>query len=480
MKDVVVWIVDDEPAICWSLRKAVESKGFRTTVYSNAEDAIAAAKDLFLPCDVIITDIRLPKRDGFSVAEIVRLVRPETPVILMTAFGDLATALRATKTEVFEYLVKPFDLKDALLAIDKALLHRGRGTNQADFSLSILESLLLGKSPLIQQVYKEIGIAARNHYPILIVGDEGAPLESVASAIHRNSERASKPFLSVTPTTISLASLEREFVGSAQRDRSGESLKTGLLGLVGEGTLFIEEIADLPKSVQLQLLRVLEQGHYLPFDATDSAPFQGRVIASTTRELAELVQASEFDARLEQRLQVHRIELPPLDSRREDTVEIAKALLARAHPEGIELAPDGEEWLMNQSWPGDVRQLRNGVERAAATTQSTFLLAKDLEVAFQFIEARQLSYKSQEDTQNGSIGIAIRAWLNGYLEKGEVLGPASPNEFGMVYEDFLTVVEPPLLKEMFSRCQYNRAATAAKLGMHRSTLRQKMRKYELD
>ncbi|XZE43261.1 sigma-54-dependent transcriptional regulator [Pirellulaceae bacterium SH467] len=479
----VVWIVDDEPAICWSLRKAIEAHGLRTSVYSNAESAIQSSADSQLPCDVLVTDIRLPKKDGFSVAEAFYQHRPHVPIILMTAFGDLDTAVKAMRAKVFEYLVKPFDLKDALRAIDKAMAERDQPTVAIDFSLSIQEALLLGKSPRIQQVYRQIAVASQSEQPVLITGPEGAPLESVASAIHRNSDRAAQPFLSILPSTISLSALEREFVGCAFLESSKDSiksrtLKTGLLGLVGQGTLFIEEVADLPRSVQLQLLRVLDQGSYLPFDSHQALPFQGRVIVSSTRELRDLVEQGEFDPHLERRLQVLRIEVPSLGSRQEDATEIAEALAARCRVDGMRIEADGKAWIAEQEWPGDVRQLRNTVERAAVASHGNALNAEDLRKAATVLDARNAPRMVGSRQSEVELTSAVKHWLLDHLSQQE--GANSEEEHGMLYEDFLAVVEPPLLEELFHRLQFNRAATAAKLGLHRSTLRQKMRKYEID
>ncbi|MCU0715255.1 MAG: sigma-54 dependent transcriptional regulator [Pirellula sp.] len=479
----VVWIVDDEPAICWSLRKAVESHGLRAQVFSNAENAIEALQSSPAQCDVLITDIRLPKKDGFSVAEACYQQREDVPIILMTAFGDLDTAVKAMRSKVFEYLVKPFDLKDALQAIDKAIAVRGTPSTPADFSLSIQESLLLGHSPGVQQLYRQIAIAAQSEQPVLIAGPEGAPLESVASAIHRHSSRSSQAFLSILPTTISLSALEREFVGSAMIDPLRESmksapLKTGLLGLVGEGTLFIEEVADLPRSVQLQLLRVLDHNCYLPFDSQQTLPFRGRVLVSSTRELSDLVEQGEFDPHLQRRLQVHRIDVPPLGSRREDAVDIALALAARCRANGLPISTDGKEWILEQEWKGDVRELRNTVEHAAVVSHGSLLNSEDLRKAATALRARQTPRAIADRQTEREVASAVKHWLTEYLSQHE--SSQGEGEFGMLYEDFLSVVEPPLLHELFHRLQFNRAATAAKLGMHRSTLRQKMRKYEID
>jgi two-component system nitrogen regulation response regulator GlnG len=482
LKTPVAWIVDDEPAICWSLRKALENRGVRVRIFSDAESAIQALRSGDQPCDTIITDVRLPQADGFSVVEAIAKVRPGTPVVVMTAFGDLSTAVKAMKAHVFEYLVKPFDLQDAIRTIEKAMesvfaTSRTLPQQTIDFTVPIHEVLLLGNSAAIQQTYRQIAIASRSTQPVLITGPDGAPIESVAASIHRHSERSQRPFLSVKPASIPVENVELEFVGNIQDDPRGETLKTGLFGLAGEGSLFISEAFDLPGSVQSQLLRVLEDFLYTPHGSGKTLRCSARMLIGTHHELED---HEEFDASLLQRLRVMQIDVPSLGSRREDAVLVAQAIANRLNTicgDGT-FTPSALHWISTQEWPGDVRQLRNVVEKAIALYPNQPLDLSNVREAYAYIEIRSLRQPADE-ARNRSIATIVQEWLNTKLSE-QCTEPGDGNEFGMLYDEFLALVEPPLLEELLKRLAHNRAATATKLGLHRSTLRQKMRRYGID
>lgn len=482
MKPPVAWIVDDEPAICWSLRKALENRGVRVSVFSDAESAIQALRCEEQPCDTIITDVRLPHADGFCVVDAVAKFRPGVPVVLMTAFGDLSTAVKAMKASVFEYLVKPFDLQDAIRTVEKAIDSVAVGSlipqqNTIDFTVPINEVLLLGNSAAIQQTYRQIAIASRSTQPVLITGPDGAPIESVAASIHRHSERSQRPFLSVKPASIPIENLELEFVGNVQDDPGGGTLKTGLFGLAGEGSLFICEVFDLPGSVQSQLLRVLEDSFYTPHGSGTTLHCSARMLIGTHHELEK---HEEFDPSLLQKLRVMQIDVPPLSYRKEDAVLIAQAIGNRLNQKCANgtFTPSALYWMSTQEWPGDVRQLRNVVEKAIALYPNQPLDLSNVREAFEHIEVRKLGQPADE-ARNRSIAVIVKEWLNGKLSE-ETVESGSSTEFGMLYDEFLALVEPPLLEEMLKRSAHNRAATAARLGLHRSTLRQKMRRYGID
>lgn len=476
----MIWVVDDEPAICWSLKKALEKEDAMVRTFSNAEDAIEAIKQPQWACDLVITDLRLPRADGFSVVDAVTESKPHVPVIMITAFGDLSTAIEAMRTSVAEYLPKPFDLNDIKRAIRKAFA-RSSGNSQptANYQISISEALLLGHSKAIQEVYKWIGLAARSNVPVLISGPDGSPLESVAAAIHKNSERNDAPFLPLTPASIPLNSLERELVGSVYDENGSDGLRTGLLGLVGAGTLYISEVADLPKNAQHQLLRVLDEGAYTPFGTTLCVNCNARVILATTRELNELVKTEEFLPELECRLRTFAIRIPPLRERTEDAVPIAQALLHRLSPDqSLHLHESAKAWLQSQDWRGDVRELRYVVEKAGGQQLRGLIDAADLELARQSLR-EPTGLLSHSDTID-ALKQVICKWVDEWLSSESSKMAPTDEEFGILYEEFLAVVEKPFLEEVFRRLHGNRVVTASKLGLHRSTLRQKMRRYGID
>jgi len=481
VKDKVIWVVDDEPAICWSLKKALERENATVRTFSNAEDDIEALRQPPLQCDLIITDLRLPRGDGFSIIDAVSKTVPNIPVIMITAFGDLSTAVEAMRTPVAEYLPKPFDLNDIKRAINKALARNSEPSLPAiNSQISIGEALLLGQSKAMQDVYKWIAIAARSEVPVLLIGPEGAPFESVAAAIHKNSERKDAPFLPVTPASIPLQSLERELVGATYDDNGSDDLRTGLFGLAGYGSLYLSEVADLPKNAQHQLLRVLDDGTFTPFGSMLCMKCNARIIMATTRELNELIKTEEFSPDLERRLKTFSIRIPPLRDRPEDCIPIAQAILNRLSPHpSLQLTDKAKDWLIAQPWGGDVRELRYVIEKAGGMQLHGNLDAADLETAWRSLREPNARALPQFDSSE-ALGKAIHLWLDEWLDREKESRAAVDEEFGVLYEEFLAAMEKPFLEEVFHRLNGNRVATASKLGLHRSTLRQKMRRYGID
>ena len=481
MKDKIIWVVDDEPAICWSLKKALEREGAFVRTFSNAEDAIEAIRQPNLKCDLIVTDLRLPRADGFSVVDAVNQSNPCIPVIMITAFGDLSTAIEAMRTSVAEYLPKPFDLNDIKRAITKALARNSvPSLPTANFRISIGEALLLGHSKAIQDVYKWIAIAARSNAPVMLVGPEGAPLESIAAAIHKNSDRKDAPFLPLTPASIPLNSLERELVGTMYADRGSDDLRTGFLGLAGSGSLYVSEVADLPRNAQHQLLRVLDDGTYTPFGSTLCVKCNARIVVASTRELSELVKTEGFLPELEHRLKTFAVRIPPLRERTADAIPIAQALLSRLNPDqSLQLNENAKTWLQSQEWLGDVRELRYVVEKAGGLQLRGPVDAADLELAMKTLR-EPASVLLQQSNSSEALGRAIHTWVDEWLDSEACNRSSGDDEFGVLYEEFLALVEKPFLEEVFRRLHGNRVATASKLGLHRSTLRQKMRRYGIE
>ena len=477
----MIWVVDDEPAICWSLKKALEREEAFVRTFSNAEDAIDAIQQPNLKCDLIVTDLRLPRGDGFSIVEAVTQSNANIPVIMITAFGDLSTAIEAMRTSVAEYLPKPFDLNDIKRAINKALARNSLPLRPAaNFRISIGEALLLGHSKAIQDVYKWIAIAARSNVPVMLVGPEGSPLESVAAAIHKNSDRNDAPFLPLTPASIPLNSLDRELVGTMYDDNGADDLRTGFLGLAGSGSLYVSEVADLPRNAQHQLLRVLDDGTYTPFGSTLCVKCNARIIAASTRELSELVKTEEFLPELEHRLKTFAIRIPSLRERPEDTIPIAQALLSRLSPDqSLQLNENAKAWLQSQEWLGDVRELRYVIEKAGGLQLRGFVDATDLEMAIRTLR-EPASIRLKHSNSSEALGRAIQAWVDEWLDSETTSRVPADEEFGILYEEFLAAVEKPFLEEVFHRLHGNRVLTASKLGLHRSTLRQKMRRYGID
>ncbi len=476
-----VWIIDDEQAICWALKRALEQVGYMVTAFSNAEDAIALLRST-PHVDAIVLDMRMPGMDGFAATAAIKKQLPFVPVIMMTAFGDLSSAMQAMELDVFEYLTKPFDLQDGLKAVAKAISSKANQSVHADATEPIQLDTLLGSSPAMQQVYKQIAIASRSDGSVLINGPIGIEMESVASAIHRNSQRHSAPFLAFVPIAISPIAVGTALLGSIQSQNTElgrMSLRSGALELAGDGTLYLDEVSDLPLSLQAQLLRVLEHKKYSRFGDSTARPCPARIMVSTSRNLRSLVDEGEFLEELRQRLSIFSIELVPLAERREDILPIALSILkTHLQDRSLTFSAAATAWLASKSWPGNVRELRRVIDHAVLATRSSCIDVDDL-------AATERTLSSFAPPIDNDLAEEIRRWTLGHLDRLSELGKRiqgahSDQNFGTMYEEFLSTVEPPFLQAMMEASNHNRALLAAQLGMHRSTLRQKMRRYGID
>lgn len=480
----VIWVIDDEQAICWALKKGIEQKGYVCKTFSNAEDAIQSLSErTFL--DAVLLDMRMPGMDGFQATHAIKKILPHVPIVMMTAFGDLSSAIEAIDSGIVEYLTKPFNLDNALHTIERAILsHTLSRSRPSAIEIAPLPEVhfecLLGNSASMQQVYKKIAAAAKGDGPIHIVGPSGIGKESVASAIHRHSNRENCPFLVYAPNAVSPIALSLELLGSSNSFSNNPMHgRSGAFELAGKGVLFIDEVADLPLTLQNQLLRVLEKGSFSPVGAPAAFACNARVITATQRDLSELVAEGDFLEELRQRLGVFVIELPSLQERREDIVPIARDWLRRQNPHHYwTFSPDAERWLESQPWTGNLREMQSTISRSIVLAQGIQIQTTDLQQASP-AKRESISGKASALEQE------VNRWMTSHLECLERSGlrlssGSQVDVFGDMYEDFLNAVEGPFLKSMMQAFQNNRAMIAAQLGLHRSTLRQKLRRYKID
>ena len=476
-----VWIIDDEQAICWALKRALEQAGYVVTAFSNAEDAIAILTDT-PRLDAVLLDMRMPGMDGFEATGAIKKLRPSVPIIMMTAFGDLSSAMHAMDLDIFEYLTKPFDLTDGLKSVAKAISSTTNQATNRELADSIQYDTLVGSSPAMQQVYKQIALASRSDVSVLISGPSGIEKESIASAIHRNSRRQSAPFLAFVPIAISPIAVATELLGSVQSRNTKVGImasRSGAFELAGSGILYIDEVSDLPLSLQAQLLRVLEKKKYNRLGDSTECSCSSRIVASTSRNLRAMVAEGEFMEELRQRLSVFSIELVPLAERREDILPLALAIL-NSHTPGRNLtfSVAAIEWLTAKPWPGNIRELRSAIDNAVFATRGSCIVV-DVLATMEQSDTYSLPSVAKDLVEE------VRRWTLGHLDRLNELGQRiqsghSDELFGTMYEDFLSTIEPPMLQAMMDASNRNRATIAAQLGMHRSTLRQKMRRYEIE
>jgi two-component system nitrogen regulation response regulator GlnG len=460
-----ILIVDDEEAVCWALQRAFTREGYSVNVAPSAEEAFALARKQ--RPDAVVLDVRLPGMDGLAALGRLREITHDAPVIVVTAFGNLSTAVRAVEGGAFDYLAKPFDLGQALDAVARALQRRSQQAQApADNGAAAVSSdEIVGQSPAMQTVFKRIALVAPRDACVLITGESGTGKELVARAIHRHSPRRDRPFLPVHVAALNPNLVESELFGHVRGAFTGAAqARPGLLSLADGGTVFLDELADIPLPVQVKLLRVLEHDEVLPVGGNQPQPLQIRILAATHQDLARRVAEGHFRHDLFFRLNVFQIHLPPLRDRAEDVPPLAEHFLRRFEPASLPLLPETVRFLQSLPWLGNVRELRNALEHAAIVSRGGPLLPEHFPT---FAVATGAATPAEQ------MAATVRQWL------AERVKASSPEAPANLYAELMSVVEPALFGEVIRRVQGNRWVGAKWLGMNRATVRKKLGLYGL-
>jgi two-component system nitrogen regulation response regulator GlnG len=404
--------------------------------------------------------------DGLTALARVRQTVPDLPVIVVTAFGDLPTAVRAVEGGAFDYLAKPFDLHQAIECINRALQRRPTPEAVPDVpENSAGPEEIVGRSAAMQNVFKRIALVASRDAGVLITGESGTGKELVARAIHRYSARRDRPFLPVHVAALNPNLVESELFGHTRGAFTGATqARSGLLALADGGTVFLDELADIPLPVQVKLLRVLEHNEVLPVGGTQPQPLDIRILTATHQDLTRCVAEGRFRHDLFFRLNVFPIALPPLRERPEDIEPLAEHFLRRFEPRALPLLPETVRFLHSLPWFGNVRELRNALEHAAIIARGAPLLPEH----FPTFTADPSCNSPAEQ-----LAAMVRKWL---ADRVRGNGSTPP---GDLYAELLRCVEPALLDEVMRRVQGNRWVAAQWLGLNRATVRKKLTLYDL-
>ncbi|MFO0868597.1 MAG: sigma-54 dependent transcriptional regulator [Pirellulales bacterium] len=460
-------VVDDEPSIVWALTRLGRELGHEVVAASSAEQALGTV-DSAGP-DVILLDVRLPGMSGLDAMARFRERCPHVPLLIMTAYGDLPTAVAAVRNGAFEYLVKPFDLSKVQRAWERALASREpppvRPREEAVGGL-------IGRSPPMQEVFKRIALAAGADISVLIRGESGVGKELAARAIHQHSARAAGPFVAVNVASLSSSLAESELFGHVRGSFTGADRdRVGLLVQATGGTLFLDEVAEIPLATQVKLLRVLEHGEVLPVGGQTPIRTDFRIVTATHQDLPALVAQGLFRHDLYFRLAAFEIEIPALRERGDDLVALAESFLDRASVKGARRAVFSAAALheiRRRPWYGNVRELRNAVEHAAMLARGGVIEAEHLpppssvQPSSRGTTGRDLTQQLVHD---------VRQWTEEQLSGGE------PQED--LYGAFLRTVEPAFLDVVMERHRRQCATAARTLGIHRTTLRKKLDEHSL-
>ncbi len=355
-----IWIVDDDASIRWVLEKALARENLATKSFSNARDAMSALE--FETPQVLVSDIRMPGESGLDLLQAVKTRFPGLPVIIITAFSDLDSAVAAFQGGAFEYLAKPFDIDKAVELIRRALEESLRETSVESGPTETPE--ILGQAPAMQEVFRAIGRLSQSNVTVLITGESGTGKELVARALHKHSPRAQQPFIALNTAAIPKDLLESELFGHERGAFTGaQTTRRGRFEQAENGTLFLDEIGDMPFDLQTRLLRVLSDGHFYRVGGHQPMKANVRVITATHQNLEQRVRDGLFREDLYHRLNVIRLRLPSLRERREDIPILVRHFLVQsARQLGVEtkrMSDGAMAFLSSLDLPGNVRQLEN-------------------------------------------------------------------------------------------------------------------------
>jgi len=466
-----ILIADDEEGLRWVLEKGLKRAGYRVTAVKDGESALEEIETE--PFDLILLDIRMPGMDGLSLLSQVRKLAPEAQVVIMTAHGTMETAIQAMQRGAYDYLAKPFDLDEVLLLAERALAAKQLTQEVARLKTGLREvwefGALVGRHPRMQEVYKTIGRIAASDVSVLLRGESGTGKELVARAIHHYSRRAGRPFVAVACAAIPAPLLESELFGHERGAfTDAKERKLGKLELAHGGTVFLDEVADMPLELQAKLLRALQERSFERVGGHDPIRVDVRLLAATNRDLEAMMREGRFREDLFYRLNVVTLTLPPLRERRGDIPLLADHFLAKYAADLGEraIAPEALDRLTRYDWPGNVRELENVIQRAMVMATGGVILPEHLPIAPVSAVASVTADTTLEDVIEQKLTECVRG-LEGLPE-------------ARLYDLMVGLVEKPLLKAVLRETRGSQVKAAALLGINRNTLRKKLREHGID
>ncbi|RUT64731.1 nitrogen regulation protein NR(I) (plasmid) [Morganella morganii] len=470
-----IWVVDDDSAIRWVLERALNSAGYACVCFDSAENALAALSSE--QPDVLISDIRMPGMDGLSLLAAIKQHNPLLPVIIMTAHSDLDAAVNAYQQGAFDYLPKPFDIDDAVTLVARALEHyREQHLPVRQEVTADTVSGIIGESAAMQEVYRVIGRLSRSSISVLINGESGTGKELVAHALHHHSPRADAPFIALNMAAIPKDLIESELFGHEKGAFTGAlQVRRGRFEQADGGSLFLDEIGDMPLDIQTRLLRVLAEGQFYRVGGYAPVKVDVRIIAATHQDLERLVTEGKFREDLFHRLNVIRMQLPPLRERPGDIPRLTRHFLQKTAKElGTEaktLHPDTEKLLMQLPWSGNVRQLENVCRWLTVMSATQEVLPQDLPADLTMSAAgEQIRYENSYGPAAGGWDKQLAQWADAQLQAGKT----------DLLADALPLFERTLLQCALNYSNGHKQDAARLLGWGRNTLTRKLKEAGID
>jgi two-component system nitrogen regulation response regulator GlnG len=458
-----IWIIDDDKSIRWVFEKALARTELNFKTFSSIKDALEAIKDE--EPQVIVSDIRMPQGSGLELLQVIKENYAHIPVIIMTAYSDLESAVAAFQGGAFEYLAKPFDVDQAIEIIHRAIDESLKQANQEVPFENATE--MIGHAPSMQEVFRAIGRLSRSHATVLINGESGSGKELVASALHKHSPRADKPFIAINTAAIPKDLLESELFGHERGAFTGaQALRKGRFEQADGGTLFLDEIGDMPADLQTRLLRVLSDGQFYRVGGHNPIKVNVRVIAATHQNMEERVKTGLFREDLFHRLNVIRLRIPALRERTDDIPDLARHFLKQSAQQlGVEtkiLSEEAFNYLSHLHWSGNVRQLENVCHWLTVMAPGQNIDVADL---------------PPELKDNNTYKDLASDWKEALKEEAQTL--LNKNQ-----KDILTNLnqsfEKILIEEALHFTKGRRIEAAQSLGLGRNTLTRKIRELKIE
>jgi two-component system nitrogen regulation response regulator GlnG len=473
MPSASILVADDDTAIRTVLNQALSRAGYDVRSTGNAATLWRWVSQG--DGDLVITDVVMPDENAFDLLPRIKKLRPELPVVVMSAQNTFMTAIRASERGAYEYLPKPFDLKELIAIVGRALSeprNRPRAPSMPDDIDSIP---LVGRSPAMQEIYRVLAKLMQTDLTVMITGESGTGKELVARALHDYGKRRNGPFVAVNMAAIPRDLIESELFGHEKGAFTGaNSRSAGRFEQAEGGTLFLDEIGDMPMEAQTRLLRVLQQGEYSTVGGRTPIKTDVRIIAASNKDLRVLIQQGLFREDLFFRLNVVPLRLPPLRERSEDVPDLMRHFLAQAEREGLpakRMDAEALERVKRYRWPGNVRELENLARRLAALYPHEVITSAVIDA-----ELNQPSPSPivTSEPQEESLTSAVERHLARYFadQQGKLPPPG-------LYHRVLREVEHPLLSAALAATRGNQIRAADLLGVNRNTLRKKIRELDI-
>jgi two-component system nitrogen regulation response regulator GlnG len=468
-----ILVADDDRAIRTVLNQALGRLGHDVRTTGNAATLWRWVSEG--EGDLVITDVVMPDENGLDLIPRIKKVRPELRIIVMSAQNTLMTAVKATERGAFEYLPKPFDLRELVNVVERALSSPQNGAAPADMGEAEEQLPLIGRSPAMQDIYRVLARLMGTDLTVMIAGESGTGKELVARALHDYGKRRNGPFVAVNMAAIPRELIESELFGHEKGAFTGAMTRNaGRFEQAQGGTLFLDEIGDMPLEAQTRLLRVLQEGEYTSVGGRTPIRADVRIVAATHRDLRQLIRQGLFREDLFYRLNVVPIRLPPLRERTEDIPALVRHFLGQAAAEGLPaktLDRAAMDRLKAYRWPGNVRELENLVRRLAALYSQEVI---GVDVIDSELTETAPGAEAAPDLQNEGLGAAVERHLKDYFAAHNEGLPAAG-----LYDRILREIERPLISLSLGATRGNQIRAAQLLGLNRNTLRKKIRELDI-